>query len=158
MHAPAIVHPLPPASAPLSVYGTHQFTGHAYVKTANVNLIRSMLKRHRTFGYLVASYCCGIVAGIAPLWENQGSEEVAAGLDVIWKDPASRPGILFSDFACRRRRHLLRYPDPTWNETRNFVDRSVVVPYGIFFNLNKVSHHTTIVVITNGPNEKRLLV
>ncbi|CAN0520027.1 unnamed protein product [Scytosiphon promiscuus] len=90
-----------------------------------------MPKRHRTFGHLVASYCCGIVAGIAPLWENEGSKQVAAGLNEIWKDPASRPGILFSDFACRRRRHLLRHLDPTWDGTRNFVDRSVVVPYGI---------------------------
>lgn len=77
----------------------------------------------------MASYSCGIVAGIAPLWEAEGSKEVSDGLNEIWKDPLFRPEILFYDLACRRRRYLLSHPDAGWGGTLNYVDRSLVVIY-----------------------------
>ncbi|CAN0442596.1 unnamed protein product, partial [Laminaria digitata] len=60
--------------------------------------------------------------GLAPLWEAEGSKEVAAGLNEIWQEPSTRPSILFYDLACRRRRHLLSNPDAGWDGTMNYVD------------------------------------
>ena len=69
---------------------------------------------------------CGTIAGSGPGWEHEGMEvvEVVAGcLDSIWKDPASRPGLIFYDKGCALRRYLLNHPDDSWLGPRHLVDR-----------------------------------
>ncbi|CAM9811413.1 unnamed protein product, partial [Laminaria digitata] len=82
-----------------------------------------MLSRRKTFGHFIASYCCGIVTGVAPLWEAEGPTEVATALNHVWKHENTRPEILFYDLACRRRRYLQHHPDAGWDGTLNYVDR-----------------------------------
>ena len=73
-------------------------------------------------GYFIASLNCGIIAGLAPLWEHKGMEVVAGCLDSIWEDPANRPELIFYDNACRLPRYRLHHPDDSWLGTRHFVD------------------------------------
>lgn len=80
-----------------------------------------MLSRRKTFGHFVASYCCGIVAGVAPLWGAEGSKAVAVALNDIWNDESTRPDIILYDLACRRRRYLLSNPDEGWDGIMNYV-------------------------------------
>ncbi|CAN0495213.1 unnamed protein product [Ectocarpus sp. 12 AP-2014] len=88
-----------------------------------IRYLRSMLGPRHTFGYLICTWSCGIIAGMSPLIEAEGDSETAAALDDIWQDPAHRPNILFYDRGCKRRKHLRCHPDPTWAMTINIVDR-----------------------------------
>ncbi|CAN0403082.1 unnamed protein product, partial [Pylaiella littoralis] len=78
------------------------------------------------WGYFLCTFSCGIIAGLAPLWEAEGSVETAAALNSIWPDPRHRPTLLVYDRGCDRRVHLRLHPDPTWAGTINYVDRSVL--------------------------------
>ncbi|CAM9612092.1 unnamed protein product [Ectocarpus fasciculatus] len=88
-----------------------------------IKYLRSMLGPRHTFGSLICTWSCGIMAGISPLFEAEGDAETAAALDDIWQDPAYRPTILFYDRGCKRRRFLRCHPDPTWVMTINIIDR-----------------------------------
>ena len=82
-----------------------------------------MFSVHTTYGYLFSRYSCGVLAGLAPLWEAEGDREVELAIEDIWPHPAIRPTIMFYDRACKRRRYLLAHPDPSWAGTINIVYR-----------------------------------
>lgn len=103
-----------------------------------------MFARRNTFGHFVTSYCCGIVAGVAPLWEAEGSKEVAVALNEIWKDESTRPEILFYDLACRRRRYLVSNPEEGWDGTLNYVDRLVLDPRRLYGVIGRIRSPTRV--------------
>lgn len=76
-----------------------------------------------SYGHLLGHLTCGIICGIAPLWNHEGMEIVVEGLDIIWGDPSTRPYILFYDNACKLRRYRINHPDLLWAMTRMVVDR-----------------------------------
>lgn len=92
-------------------------------QTPFIHYVRGMFSVQQTFGYLLSSLNCGIIAHLAPLWEAEGDSEVAEGLNDTWPTVANRPNILFDDRACKRKRNLIAHPDPLWEGTINIVDR-----------------------------------
>lgn len=82
-----------------------------------------MFSPQTTKGQFVASYSCGIIVNMSPLYESESQEEVARALNQIWPVPATRPLVTFYDLGCRRRDHLEANPDPAWAGTMNYVDR-----------------------------------
>lgn len=91
-----------------------------------VRFIRAMLGKRTTFGHLISSFTCGIIAGSGILWEGEGQEQVAAALNDIWRR-TSPPTLMFYDVACKRRRYLLTHPDWFWMSTINIVDRRLFI-------------------------------
>lgn len=85
--------------------------------------LKVLFSTHQTHGHFIASLNCGIIAGLAPLWEHEGMKVVAEGLDSIWEEPGSRPDLMFYDNACRLRRYRIHHPDESWVGTRLVVDR-----------------------------------
>lgn len=61
------------------------------------------------------------------LWEHEGMEIVAEGLDEIFPHESYRPSIIFYDNGCGLRRWREANPDPGWMGTRYIVDRWVLL-------------------------------
>ncbi|CAN0586239.1 unnamed protein product, partial [Laminaria digitata] len=68
-----------------------------------------LFSTHLTHGHFTASLNCGIIAGLATLWEHEGMEVVVEALNSIWEEPASRPDLMFYDNACCLRRYRMNH-------------------------------------------------
>ena len=95
---------------------------HAEPQPDEVRQHKLLFSTQYSHGYFIASLNCGIIAGLALLWEDEGMEVVTSCLDSISEDPASRPDLIFYNNACRLRRYRLHHPDESWHGTRHFVD------------------------------------
>ena len=82
-----------------------------------------MFCRRPSRGHLIASLNYGVIVGLAPLWEHEGMDIVAEGLDKIWEGTATRSDLLFYDNSRKLRWHRLRNPNPSWPHPRYVVDR-----------------------------------
>lgn len=89
----------------------------------DLRLLRLMFSRHNSYGHLVGSMNCGIIAGIANLPSHEGMGIVCEALDLIWPDPTCRPQLLFYDNGCKLLAPRLLHPNQLWLMTRYIVDR-----------------------------------
>lgn len=80
-----------------------------------------------SFGYIIATMPCGVVAGLAPLWEAEGDFDAAWGLNDIYRHAQHVPQLMFYDRACFRRAWLRNNQDPFWGRCLLKVDRFVAV-------------------------------
>ena len=99
-------------------------SSHAEPQPDEARQPRLLFSAHYTHGHFIASPNCGIMAGLAPLWKDEGMEVVDGCLDSICEDPASRTDLVFYDNACRVRRYRVHHPDDSWLGPRQIVDRS----------------------------------
>eukprot|EP00752_Nemacystus_decipiens_P018361 g16472.t1 len=93
------------------------------IETGRARYLRSMFSPRTTRGQVVASYSCGVLVNMAPLYESESGDEVARALNLIWPVPESRPELTFYGLGCRRRDYLEEHPDPGWAHVISFVDR-----------------------------------
>lgn len=103
------------------------------VQPDDLKLLRLMFSRHNSYGHLVGSLNCGIIAGIANLTSHEGMEVVCEGLDLIWPDPLCRPNLMFYDNGCKLRTFRMNHPNASWLMTRYIVDRYALLWHGATF-------------------------
>ena len=78
----------------------------------------------------MASYSCGMMVNMAPLYESESGNEVARALNLIWPVPESRLEVTSYDLGWRRRDYVEAHADPGWVHVLSFVDRWRVVSGG----------------------------
>lgn len=67
------------------------------MKPNDVRLLRQMFSRQNSYGHLVGVLNCGILCGLVHLPSHEGESVVVEALNEIWRDPATRPDIIFYD-------------------------------------------------------------
>lgn len=92
-----------------------------------IKYLRSMFAKRYSFGYIIATMPCGVVAGLAPLWEAEGDFDAAWGLNEIYRHAQHVPRLMFYDRGCFRRAWLRNNPDPFWSRCLLKIDRLVAV-------------------------------
>lgn len=85
--------------------------------------LRRMFDPRMSWGYLIITFSCGIVAGLSPLWESEGDRCAHWCFNDVFRHPEFIPDLLFYDRACFRRRHLISQGDTFWNNCILMVDR-----------------------------------
>lgn len=65
-----------------------------------ISFLRSQLSPRHTFGHLLVSWSCGVVAGVSQLIESEGDTECSRALDAIFPEPRHRPGASFHTAVC----------------------------------------------------------
>ncbi|CAN0127766.1 unnamed protein product [Pylaiella littoralis] len=88
-----------------------------------MSLPRRIYGRRTTFRSLTASWACGIVCGVEPLYEAEGLREVDEALKSMFREEARRPAVLYYDPACGYDRNLRARNNIFWRGTHLVVDR-----------------------------------
>ncbi|CAM9988231.1 unnamed protein product, partial [Ectocarpus sp. 4 AP-2014] len=94
-----------------------------HVDPADLRQLRTFFSRYHSHGTVVGTWNCGIVSGMSNLWEHEGMEIVAEGLDEIFPRESYRSSIIFYDNGYSLRRWREANPDAGWMGTRYIVDR-----------------------------------
>lgn len=88
-----------------------------------IKYLRGMFAVRFAHGFLLCSFPCGVVAGIAPLWESEGDAMTCLALNDIWRHKQHTPDIMYYDRGCSRRRYLINHPSDRWENTIMLIDR-----------------------------------
>lgn len=96
-----------------------------YEQPAFMVYLRSMFALRYSFGYLICTFPCGIVAGLAPLWESEGDTAVCWALNDIWRWLQHTPQLMFYDRGCDSRPYLRNHPELLWAYCIMLIDRYV---------------------------------